>query len=111
PEAARALGGRAKEYVAAECNWNVVAKRYAAFLEAVARGEEWREPASAAAVAEEPAIPSEEAKPYLHTWAHNAQEKWYIDTHETRLAKTLEITPPGGPGKSVLEMGAYMQIT
>ena len=39
------------------------------------------------------------------------QESWYLDTHETRLVKTLEITPPGGPDDRVLEMGAYLQIT
>jgi SAM-dependent methyltransferase len=35
----------------------------------------------------------------------------YIETHQTRLAKTLEIIPPGGPGDRILEMGAYLQIT
>jgi glycosyltransferase involved in cell wall biosynthesis len=35
----------------------------------------------------------------------------YIETHRTRLEKTLEITPHGGPTDYVLEMGAYMQIT
>ena len=32
-------------------------------------------------------------------------------THIDRLQKTLEITPPGGPDKRILEMGAYLQIT
>ena len=35
----------------------------------------------------------------------------YLDTHQTRLVKTLEITPPGGPEDRILEMGAYLQIT
>ncbi len=35
----------------------------------------------------------------------------YAEIHLTRLAKTLAVTPPGGPEDSVLEMGAYMQIT
>ena len=54
---------------------------------------------------------AEEIKPYLHTWAHNEQESWYLNTHETRLAKTLEITPAGAENKCALEMGAYLQIT
>jgi SAM-dependent methyltransferase len=35
----------------------------------------------------------------------------YVDTHLTRLTKTLEITPAGGPADRILEMGAYLQIT
>ena len=34
-----------------------------------------------------------------------------METHEARLKRTLEITPPGGPEDRVLEMGAYLQIT
>jgi glycosyltransferase involved in cell wall biosynthesis/SAM-dependent methyltransferase len=111
PEAARALGERAKEYVATECNWKVVAKKYAAFVEAVAQGKEWREPAIAVEAPAEPAVTAEEIKPYLHTWTHNEQDSWYLNTHETRLAKTLEITPTGAEDKRALEMGAYLQIT
>ena len=36
PEVAQALGARARDYVARECNWAAVARQYAAFLEAVA---------------------------------------------------------------------------
>jgi SAM-dependent methyltransferase len=111
PEVARALGARAKQYVATECNWRLVANKYAAFLASVVKSEEWRDDAIVAAAPAQPAVRSEEIAPYLHTWAHNEQENWYLNTHETRLAKTLEITPPGAPEKRVLEMGAYLQIT
>ena len=39
------------------------------------------------------------------------EARGYLNTHQTRLVKTLEITPPGGPEDRVLEMGAYLQIT
>ena len=110
PEAARSLGERAKEYVARECNWKTVARQYAGFAAAVARGEEWTGAAAAAPPAE-PAVTAEEITPYLHTWAHNEQESWYLNTHQTRLAKTLELTPAGTADQRVLEMGAYLQIT
>src|SRR5580658_2843077 len=42
PEAARALGERAKNYVATECNWAVVARKYAGFWGAVASGADWQ---------------------------------------------------------------------
>ena len=35
----------------------------------------------------------------------------YIERHLARLVRTLEITPPGSEDRTVLEMGAYMQIT
>jgi len=46
PDVAQALGSRAKDYVARECNWAAVARRYAAFLEAVVEGREYREEAA-----------------------------------------------------------------
>ena len=41
PDVARALGERAKNYVAAECNWPAVARQYAEFLAAVADGRSY----------------------------------------------------------------------
>jgi glycosyltransferase involved in cell wall biosynthesis/SAM-dependent methyltransferase len=114
PEVAQALGARAKEYVACECSWKVAAAKYAAFLEAVAAGKQWPDEDSAAATPlapPEPSVDTEEIKPYLHAWAHNEGETWYLNVHETRLAKTLAITPAGAADQSVLEMGAYLQIT
>ena len=38
PDVAQALGARARDYVAQQCNWLTVAKQYARFLQAVAEG-------------------------------------------------------------------------
>jgi diguanylate cyclase (GGDEF)-like protein len=43
-ELAQVLGMKAREWVARECNWDTVARRYADFLEAVAEGKEWCAP-------------------------------------------------------------------
>jgi glycosyltransferase involved in cell wall biosynthesis len=111
PDVAQALGARAKDYVAHECNWAAVARRYAAFLEAVVEGREYRE---------EAAIPLQDAPPpefgpglpdYLRGWEASTPGRGYLETHQTRLVKTLDITPPGGASDRILEMGAYMQIT
>ena len=49
---------------------------------------------------------------YLQGWAvSDASARATSNTHQTRLVKTLEITPPGGPDDRMLEMGAYLQIT
>ncbi|MBV8907197.1 MAG: glycosyltransferase, partial [Acidobacteriia bacterium] len=113
PEVAVALGRRAKEYVARECSWDVVACRYARFLEVVATGEDWVEPNAAPAL--ETLVEKNTSEPvtteYLATWSTDSQGRQYFETHETRLAKTLEIVPKGGPDRRILEMGAYMQIT
>ncbi len=107
PEVAQALGARARTWVAETCNWAAVARQYTAFLanpgnpEAVPPGP----PAPA------PEVEAAEIGPYLETWALTPASRTYLETHQTRLAKTLEITPPGGRGDRILEMGAYLQIT
>jgi glycosyltransferase involved in cell wall biosynthesis/SAM-dependent methyltransferase len=123
PEVARALGARAKRWVAETCNWATVARHYAAFLE---DPHHQPQPAAASPAASEspgaeelpgssaaqPAPPAtSEMAEYLRTWALTDASRSYLETHQTRLAKTLEITPPGGPGDRVLELGAYLQIT
>ncbi|MBI3681713.1 MAG: glycosyltransferase [Acidobacteria bacterium] len=123
PEVARALGDRARDWVARECNWGLVARRYVEFLEAVAAGRPWKQEARQQEAPVEPAEAPEaaraEAQPhavgvseaYLKTWAAAESSREYLDIHLTRLRRTLELTPPGGPKDRALEMGSYMQIT
>jgi glycosyltransferase involved in cell wall biosynthesis/SAM-dependent methyltransferase len=118
PEVAQALGRRARDYVARECNWATVARQYAEFMEAVAAGREWRgstsEPAAAPPPAPAPPVETADEPPvetYLRGWAVSEEAASYLDEHQTRLVKTLAITPPGGPDDRILEMGAYLQIT
>src|SRR5581483_1059948 len=77
PEVAQALGQRARDYVAEECNWATVARRYAGFLEAVVEGREWVPPTKEkSAPAEEVAPPetkTEGLPEYLAGWAVNAE--------------------------------------
>ncbi len=112
PEVARALGARAKTWVAETCNWAAVARQYAAFL-ADPDGERSGQ-VSAASPPEQattPELPADDVGPYLETWAVTPASRGYFETHQTRLAKTLAMIPPGGPDDRVLEMGAYLQIT
>jgi glycosyltransferase involved in cell wall biosynthesis/SAM-dependent methyltransferase len=115
PEVAQALGRSARDYVAQECNWATVARQYAEFLAAVAEGREWHSPASKPAAAPPQAVATPDGEPgldaYLRGWAVSEEAGKYLDTHQTRLVKTLEITPPGGPEDRILEMGAYLQVT
>ncbi|MGO9231702.1 MAG: glycosyltransferase [Bryobacteraceae bacterium] len=131
PEVAHALGGRARDYVAEQCNWQCVAKQYVRFLEAVAEGREWkaepaqsvtpvvRQPESSGEAAEQTdaagqagGLPhKEEMTAYLRGWAVDEESAGYLETHQTRLEKTLGMVPPGGPADRILEMGAYLQMT
>ncbi|MBS1857914.1 MAG: methyltransferase domain-containing protein [Acidobacteria bacterium] len=115
PDVAAALGARAHEFVARECNWDTVAEQYVAFLEAVASGTPYRsprrEPLPAPAAGPEPAAVEPPSLDYLRGWAAGDAALGYLNTHQTRLVKTLAITPAGGPEDRVLEMGAYLQIT
>jgi glycosyltransferase involved in cell wall biosynthesis/SAM-dependent methyltransferase len=111
PDIARALGERARAYVERECAWDVVARRYASFLRQVVEGRV--EEQEAAAVNSAPANRRAEAvePAYLASWISSDAATGYLETHKTRLVRTLEITPPGGPADRILEMGAYLQIT
>jgi glycosyltransferase involved in cell wall biosynthesis/SAM-dependent methyltransferase len=112
PEIARAIGDRAREYVARECNWNLAAARYESFLRCVVEGEPWedRQAPAVSSVKHEASPVPVQARDVL-PWAKNRESREYLETHLDRLVKTLEITPPGGPEDCVLEMGAYLQIT
>lgn len=110
PEVARSLGARAHAYVEHECNWETVAHRYASFLCAVKEGRDWTAPEIATAVEALPeSVPADHQ--YIAGWATEPAAQEYVQVHRTRLARTLEITPPGGPEDGILEMGAYLQIT
>jgi SAM-dependent methyltransferase len=141
PKVRQEFGERARKWVEGECGWACVAKLYTDFLQAVAEGRapvqsiiaEPEKAAVAFAAAEEPPAapadpePEPEAAPepaseqpaaetvvepeYLFGWAESAPSHAYVNTHLTRLQKTLEITPSGGADQRILEMGAYLQIT
>jgi glycosyltransferase involved in cell wall biosynthesis/SAM-dependent methyltransferase len=109
PDLARAMGHRAKAWVERECNWSNVADRYAAFLEQVVTGVTPPPP---------PAIADPEPQAFVKPVEPEAVSAWvapdaqeYAAQHTTRFVHTLEMTPAGDPSKSILEMGAYMQIT
>lgn len=126
PGVARAMGARARQWVAEECAWERVAGLYRDFARAVRDGVEWvnPEPAAPAADCEElpvdavtdvppqPPAPAQVEPAYILGWAaRDAESTAYAETHITRLERTLNITPPGGPADRVLEMGAYMHMT
>ena len=109
-DVARSLGVHAHAYVERECNWETVAHRYASFLCAVKDGREWTPPETTTAAE---ALPESApvAPEYIAGWATEPAAQEYVRVHRTRLARTLEITPPGGSEDRILEMGVYLQIT
>lgn len=123
PEVAREVGARARAYVERECAWPLVARRYAEFLGSVAepqvpraegKGSEAGEqgPGTGRGAYSTPGEgPRESPIPYLRTWAADEPSLKYLENHQSRLAKTLDMIPPGCPGDRILEMGAYLQIT
>jgi glycosyltransferase involved in cell wall biosynthesis/SAM-dependent methyltransferase len=104
PEVGRALGEKARDWVARECSWDIVAQRYAHFAQSVADGT--------APLNEPAAAPVDVPVEYVLSWTREQDgSRKYAHTHSTRLKKTLDITPHGGPNDRALEMGAYLQIT
>jgi glycosyltransferase involved in cell wall biosynthesis/SAM-dependent methyltransferase len=107
PAVRSALGDRARAWAEQECSWEIAARRYAEFLGAVVEGSEWKEAAQARVAAAVSVSGS-----YIASWAPAEDgSRAYVETHRTRLERTLALTPPGGPTDRVLEMGAYLQIT
>src|ERR1035438_2410495 len=104
PDLARALGRNAAEYTARECSWERAAERYVEFLTSFKKPRPHRPERSEAhkETMEECMI--------AFSKYHAAGEN-YARTHMQRFVHTLEITPPGGAGKTILEMGCYMQMT
>jgi SAM-dependent methyltransferase len=111
PQLAQSMGERARNYVERECNWDFVAQRYASFLRAVVDGTEWRDEIPDSPERQRGDALAPIADEQISTWAPDAPSREYIETHMTRLQKTLALTPPGGPADRILEMGAYLQIT
>ena len=116
PEVAQAFGSRARQFVERECNWELVAQRYASFLEAVVQGAEWHDPTAhipqpTTHIPQPTAHIPPPSADYILGWATQPEAQAYAATHLSRLEKILEITPPGGPEDRILEMGAYLQIT
>ncbi len=108
PDLARALGARARAWAQRECSWDRVARRYAAFLESVVSGRPWTEPGQAEPLPPVVPVPPETILEWAPT---DSPLRVYAELHLSRLTRTLEITPPGGPADRILEMGAYLHIT
>lgn len=112
PELARALGDRAADWVARECTWDLAAEKYLDFARFVSEGGSGIWPSENRAAVLPPPEPSEPVEAaYIASWASNEAAQTYVNTHRTRFEKTLALTPAGDSSKSILEMGAYMQIT
>ncbi|HYD83040.1 MAG TPA: glycosyltransferase, partial [Opitutus sp.] len=89
PAVREAMGNRARDWVDRECNWDSVADRYVAFLEAVVQGREWNQSTTAAAAvgAQAPSAPPPAAAiepEYIFGWAADDDAKSYVRTHITR---------------------------
>ena len=112
PSVRCALGDRARAWAERECSWDSVARRYTDFLAAVVTGQQSHEPPKASAAAAAVQSPAPVPADYIASWAPPQNgSRAYVETHRTRLERTLALTPPGGLDDRVLEMGAYLQIT
>jgi len=154
PDVRRSFGAAARQWVAEQCDWASIGKRFVQALEDPAAAaakdsvshspsrsgggegaqanlsatdpsaEERRpeepitdhsapaeSPADSAADSPEPSAADALAAD-IRAWCHDRpDDAGYVETHLTRLVKTLEMTPPGDREDSVLEMGAYMHVT
>jgi SAM-dependent methyltransferase len=139
PEIRRSMGVRARAWVEEHCSWRAVAEQYTRFLEEIAKPQELVAAVVGDAAIETvpdsaiiksargatvtngvPAVPDsgdglDPMPPItvdaIRSWAASPEALEYCETHNARLVHTLEMIPPGDKTKSILEMGAYVQIT
>jgi glycosyltransferase involved in cell wall biosynthesis/SAM-dependent methyltransferase len=122
PDLARAMGARAKEWAARECDWGVVADRYVAFLKKVigpeCAGPDYKDSGrplphgrGSETLYRGSETPLEKIQPEAITRWVAPEASQYAADHASRFVRTLEMTPAGDESKAILEMGAYMQIT
>jgi len=107
PDLAASLGQRARSWVEAECSWQHTAEQYHSFLESVHQRSDWVAPQRKPA----PEMSAKVEDGYIQSWGETDEARSYIETHITRLERTLEMVPPGSAEDRILEMGAYLQIT
>lgn len=111
PELARAMGERARAWVANECNWPLAARRYRDFLEEVVTGHK-PAPVVVEVVEPPPTVAPFDLASYLRSWPSATEESaQYREQHMQRFVRTLELTPRGTATDRVLEMGIYFQMT
>ncbi len=104
PGLTSAIGCAAAKWAVENCVWPAVARRYADF--ALTYAEPANLPVSAAN------MPVPRLREYLRRWVQgSADSSRYLEDHEERLARTLQLIPPGLADDRILEMGCYLQIT
>jgi len=116
------IGERARDYAVRECSWPKVASAYADFLKQCAASAATPAPPEAPSA---PALPNEERvaqslrfsnsadlEEYIVGFSHQSPlMEEYVLLHRRRLARTIQITPPGTEQDRVLEMGCYLHLT
>lgn len=115
----REIGRRARQWALDTCTWQKVARSYYSFLTSLLTGGDHvskfngRSDDSGNLAACKPACCDREAvSRYLTGWVKpDSDSESYLQQHSFRLAKTLELTPPGIGDARILEMGCYGQIT
>ncbi len=98
------IGSAAARWSAENCSWPSVAQRYADFI---------RTHADPVASGTQPAdMPAARLREYLRRWVEPGTDRaQYLADHEDRLARTIQLVPPGTREDRILELGCYLQIT
>lgn len=98
------IGAAAAKWAAENCSWPAVARHYAAFA------GRYAEPADSRPSAADMPVPR--LREYLRKWVEPGTSRArYLADHEDRLARTIQLIPPGTAEDRILELGCYLQIT
>jgi len=104
PDIATTIGAAAARWADENCRWSRIAERYADFA---------RTHSSAVPSQKHPAdLPAARIREYLGQWVETGTDRArYLEDHEERLVRTLQVIPAGSTEDRILELGCYLQIT
>jgi SAM-dependent methyltransferase len=105
PQVTSEIGAAAARWAAENCTWEHTARLYADFLASC------KNPARDAS-GRAGSLTDNALQGYLRRWVEPATDReHYLNGHETRLIRTLQLTPEGTASDRILEMGCYLQLT
>jgi len=100
PRITAEIGSSASQWALENCTWSHTAQLFADFL------------ASHSDAAPDASLSDDALRNYLRRWADPGTDREsYLNGHESRLIRTLQLTPAGAKSDRILEMGCYLQLT
>jgi SAM-dependent methyltransferase/glycosyltransferase involved in cell wall biosynthesis len=100
PQITAGIGSSAAQWASENCTWAYTARIFADFL------------TSHSDPVEDVSLNDDALRIYLRRWADPGTDREsYLNGHESRLIRILQLTPAGTASDRILELGCFLQLT